>query len=136
MFYENRQQTGNRRTICLTEQGMFNLGTAHLWGSCSVLTPPPGIQTRRSEGTHTAAIKLDVNRPQHDERGASPAGSVERICLPMQGHRFNPWSRKILHTTRQLSLCATTTEACTPQSPGSATREATAVRSPVHCNEE
>ena len=72
MFYENRQQTGNRRTVCLTEWGMFNLGTAHLWGSCSVLTPPPGIQTRGSEGSHTAANKLDVNRPQHDERGGLP----------------------------------------------------------------
>ena len=49
-----------------------------------------------------------------------------RILLPMQGHRFNPWSRKILHAMGQLSPCttstepvlwipgATTAEACTP----------------------
>ena len=26
-----------------------------------------------------------------------------RILLPMQGHEFDPWSRKIPHATRQLS---------------------------------
>ena len=38
-------------------------------------------------------------------------------------HWFNPWSGKIPHAKGQLSLHATTTEA--PQSPCSATREAT-----------
>ena len=33
-----------------------------------------------------------------------------RICLPMQGLRFHPWSGKIPHAMGQLSLCATTTE--------------------------
>ena len=33
-----------------------------------------------------------------------------RIRLPMQGHRFEPWSRKIPHAAEQLGLCATTTE--------------------------
>ena len=32
------------------------------------------------------------------------------IRLPMQGHEFEPWSRKILHTAEQLSPRATTTE--------------------------
>ena len=56
-------------------------------------------------------------------------------------HRFDPWSRKIPHATEQLNPCATTTEpvlwslgaanteAHMPYSLGSATREATAVRS-------
>ena len=34
-----------------------------------------------------------------------------RICLPIgRGHRFDPWSGKIPHAAKQLSLCATTTE--------------------------
>ena len=52
-------------------------------------------------------------------------------------HGFEPWSGKIPHASEQLSPCATTTESachnywspCT-WSPCSATREATAVRSP------
>ena len=31
-----------------------------------------------------------------------------RICLSVQGHRFNPWSGRIPLTEEQLSLCATT----------------------------
>ena len=42
---------------------------------------------------------------------------------------FNPWSRKIPHVRRQLSLQITTTEDCVLWSPCSATREATAMRS-------
>ena len=34
----------------------------------------------------------------------------KRICLPMQGHRFEPWSRKIPYAAEQLSPCATTPE--------------------------
>ena len=42
-----------------------------------------------------------------------------RICLPMQGTRFDPWSEKIPHASEQLSLpklspCAATTEAQAP----------------------
>ena len=33
-----------------------------------------------------------------------------RICLAIQGHRFNPWSGKIPHVLEQLSLCTQTTE--------------------------
>ena len=33
-----------------------------------------------------------------------------------RGHGFEPWSGKIPHATEQLSLCATTTEACAPRS--------------------
>ena len=32
------------------------------------------------------------------------------ICLPIQGHRFNPWSRKIPHAMEQLSPRTTTAE--------------------------
>ena len=58
----------------------------------------------------------------------------------MQGTGIDPWSRKIPHTTEKLSLRATATEpvlqspgataeARVPQSPCSATREATTVTS-------
>ena len=33
-----------------------------------------------------------------------------RICLPMQGREFDPWSGKIPHASGQLNLCAATTE--------------------------
>ena len=33
-----------------------------------------------------------------------------RIHLPMQGHEFNPWSRKIPHAMGQLSQLSATTE--------------------------
>ena len=33
-----------------------------------------------------------------------------RIHLPMQGHRFDPWSGRISHASEQLSPWATTTE--------------------------
>ena len=33
-----------------------------------------------------------------------------RVCLPMQGTRFKPWSGKIPHAAEQLKPCATTTE--------------------------
>ena len=68
------------------------------------------------------------------------------ICCQCRRHRFDPWSRKTPHPTKQLSLCApasnlrsrawepklsspcaTTTEAHGSWSPRSATREATAV---------
>ena len=73
-----------------------------------------------------------------------------RICLPIQGHEFDPWSRKIPHGWEQLSSQAQITEpTCCAQlrkpehptasksqlpSPGSyslcSTREGTAMRSP------
>ena len=33
-----------------------------------------------------------------------------RICLPMQGHVFDPWPAKIPHVAEQLNPCAATTE--------------------------
>ena len=33
-----------------------------------------------------------------------------RICLPMQGHRFDPCSGKIPQASGQLGLCAATAE--------------------------
>ena len=38
-------------------------------------------------------------------------------AVQCRGYLFDPWSRKILHTMEQLSPCATTIEACKPQSP-------------------
>ena len=42
--------------------------------------------------------------------GTSLVAQWLRILLPIQGHGFEPWSRKIPHAAEQLSLCATTTE--------------------------
>jgi len=50
-----------------------------------------------------------------------------RICLPRQGHEFDPWSRKIPHATRHQNLWATITEPPL-KSLCSATREATEMR--------
>ena len=36
--------------------------------------------------------------------GASLVMQWLRIHLPVQGHRFEPWSRKIPHAAEQLSL--------------------------------
>ena len=68
------------------------------------------------------------------KKGTSLVAQWLRIHLPMQGHGFEPWSRKIPHAVEQLtpapqilslcsrarepqllSPCATTTEACTPR---------------------
>ena len=42
--------------------------------------------------------------------GTSLVAQWLRICLPMQGHGFEPWSVKIPHATERLSPWATTTE--------------------------
>ena len=47
--------------------------------------------------------------------GASLVAQWLRICLPMQGNRFKPWSGKIPHVAEQLSPRATTTEARVPR---------------------
>ena len=52
-----------------------------------------------------------------------------RISLPVQGHGFDPWSGKIPHAAEWLGPCAAATEACSPWSSCSATRETTARRS-------
>ena len=51
---------------------------------------------------------------------------VENLSANAGGHGFDPWSRKIPHATEQLSMCAL----C------SATREATAMRSPCTATRE
>ncbi|XDA73662.1 hypothetical protein R6Z07M_003872 [Ovis aries] len=53
-----------------------------------------------------------------------------RICLPMQGTRFHPWSRKIPHALEQQSLQATATEPTCPGTQSSRTGEAVAMKSP------
>ena len=52
-----------------------------------------------------------------------------RICLPMQGHRFDPWSGKIPHGVEQWSPCATTAEAHAPRAHAPQQRTA-----PARCN--
>ena len=42
--------------------------------------------------------------------GTSLVAQWLRIRLPMQGHGFKPWPRKIPHAVEQLSLRATTPE--------------------------
>ena len=37
-----------------------------------------------------------------------PGGTVDKNPPANQGHRFDPWSRKILRAMEQLSLCTTT----------------------------
>ena len=44
-----------------------------------------------------------------------PGSPVVNNLPPMQGHRLDPWSRKIAYASGQLSLCTTSTEAQTPR---------------------
>ena len=72
---------------------------------------------------------------------ASQMAQWQRICLPTEEHWLNPWSGRTPHATEQLSPCVTaiepqlqslgtaTSEACVPESPCLATREATTMRS-------
>ena len=53
---------------------------------------------------------LKWNNDRNSIMGASVVAQWLRICLPMQGHGFEPWSGKIPHAAEQLSPCATTTE--------------------------
>ena len=45
---------------------------------------------------------------------ASLVAQWSKVCMPTQGHRFNPWSRKIPHAVEQLSPCTTTTDPVCP----------------------
>ena len=51
---------------------------------------------------------------------------VEEPASQCRRHGLDPWSGKIPHASRQVSLCATTTEAHTPQSLCSKARVASA----------
>ena len=50
-------------------------------------------------------VKAKLNR-----QGTSLVVQWLRICLPVQGRGFDPWSGRIPHAAEQLSLCATSTE--------------------------
>ena len=50
----------------------------------------------------TACLKKAATGPPWWPVGKNPPASA--------GDRFNPWSRKILHATEQISPCTTTTE--------------------------
>ena len=83
MHFESLNSSGIR--------GHLNWGSAPLIGSqlIRILAPPSVSKT----GT-----------------GGFPGGAVDKICLPMRGHGFDLWSRKIPHAVEQLSPCATTIE--------------------------
>ena len=63
--------------------------------------------TVRYHFTPTVMVRIKKNQII----GASLVAQWLRICLPIQGNMFKPWSGKISHAAEQLSLCATTTEA-------------------------
>ena len=57
--------------------------------------------------------RLCLSQWQLAERGfwvTSLLAQWLRICLSMQVHGFEPWSRKTSHAVEQLSLCSTATE--------------------------
>ena len=60
--------------------------------------------------TRTNDLKMCMERLPWWSSGWEPA-------CQCRGPGFNPWSGKIPHAVRQLSPCATTTEAPVPQSP-------------------
>ena len=72
----------------------------------------PGDPTPRDKhGYHFVGLLFSL--PKFDFKNSTRASLVAqwlRIHLPMQGHGFEPWSRKIPHAAEQLSPCATTTE--------------------------
>ena len=60
-----------------------------------------------------------------------------RTHLPMWGHKFDPWSRRIPGSVGQLSPCSTTREATTMKNPSIATGVVPALhsyRKPAHSN--
>ena len=51
------------------------------------------------------------------ESGLPWWSSGKESSCQFRGHGFHPWSGKIPHVVKQLSLCTTTAEACAPYSP-------------------
>ena len=80
--------------------------------------------------TQAETIQNNLSINGKDTIGDSLVVQWLRICLPMQGHGFEPWSRRIPHVAEQLSPRATTPETHAHRSQCSTTREATAMRSP------
>ena len=91
-------------------------------GACSLSRPQQSKSSKEAVPSYSTALKISTN-------WTSLVVQWLRIRLPCRGHRFGPWSGKIARAEEQLSLCATATE-LKPQSPCSATRQATSVRSP------
>ena len=67
--------------------------------------PDSGLQ----QSSPVGQMDLQTNT-MRSKVGASLMAQWLKICLPIQGHRFDPWSRKIPHSTGQLTLSATNTE--------------------------
>ena len=85
-----------------------------------------------TRGLESIKKKSDGNLKLKITERASLVVQWLRICLAMQGHQFDPWSRKILHAVVQLSPWAETAEALAPRVTRSKEkpREATTIRSP------
>ena len=77
------------------------------------------IEYMRTLNKKTTQLKHEHTIPGGAMVGSPPADEG--------GHRFEPWSGKIPHATRQLGLCATATEPACP-SPRAVTTEAWAPR--------
>ena len=114
-----------------TKQPMDSWRNQRGWGS-------PGVWWERIQLLGFPGVSETKNPPAMQESSSQ--------C---RRHRFDPWSRKMTHAAKQLGLCgktiepvlwslratsmrpwATTTEACAPWSPCSAT-DTTAMRSPL-----
>ena len=80
------------------------------WISSYNMRSKNSVYTSGSLLQHMAVLCLRIMHGNISNTGTSLVVQWLRIHLPMQGHRFNPWSRKIPHASEQLSPCATTTE--------------------------
>ena len=84
----------------------------HCWWECKLIQPPwktvwRFLKKLKIELPYDPAIPLLGIYPektiiQKETCGASLVVQWLRICLPMQGHGFEPWSGKIPHAAEQL----------------------------------
>ena len=113
--------TVNQAFLKIQEKSQINNLTNHIKEFEKEEQTKPKV-IRRKE---IIKIRKEINRDQENNRGTSLVAQWLRICLPVQGHGFDPWSRKIPHAAEQLSPCATTTEACVTYSLHATTTEPT-----------
>ena len=74
------------------------------------------------------AILRVKTRRKRDQSGVPWWSSAQESACQCRGHRFDPWSWKILHAIEQLSPCVTTTKSVGLRVLCSITREATTTR--------
>ena len=90
-----------------------------------------GSGTKLQKEVKTPTQDLQVKMPLYKLKKKERKGALPLVqWLRYKGHWFDPWSAKIPRAKGQLNPSATTTEAHVPQSLCSATRGATAKRSP------